>query len=318
MTSQALSVAICTHNRASDVFECLSALAPQIGDSAIEVLVVDSGSRDDERALLIKHTSRFHFVTLKRINEPGLSRARNLAISAVTGEWIAFLDDDAIPAADWLAHALRLANSAAPHCAIIAGNVLPIFPAAMEPTLGKRWLQMLSTVSQHGESDQTETASVVGANVMFRRMLLLQAGGFAINLGRYGESLLSGEEKLLEKQLVTAGWRIWGSDKLVAGHKISAERLTSKWIEKRAYWDGISDRRIDALMNLSPGYLKVLKAAVSIAILSPLQFVAPARHELPIRLRYNLGWMRELLRLMAKGHPDTTPGVNKMHSDSDV
>lgn len=295
MNNHGLTIAICTHNRADDVFECLTALKPQLENFGAEVIVVDSGSSAKHASTLLNSVAEFPFARLIRLEQPGVSRARNTAVSVCSTPWIAFVDDDAIPAADWLATAIRLANSVPPNCAIIGGTVFPIFRDGVARTLSARTAQMLSITKQKGEADQTETAQVVGANMMFRKSTLVQAGGFDEGLGRVGAHLLSGEEKMLQERLVLMGFRIWCSDRLIVGHKISSERLNAAWFERRAYWDGVSDRRIARLLNHQKVGQKTLKICGSLAGLAPLKAIAPAHYEFPIRYQYNLGWMRESL-----------------------
>ncbi len=50
----------------------------------------------------------------ERIAEPGISLARNLGLRVATSEWVAFLDDDALPAPDWADQLLPLLAAASP------------------------------------------------------------------------------------------------------------------------------------------------------------------------------------------------------------
>jgi glucosyl-dolichyl phosphate glucuronosyltransferase len=288
-----LSIVICTHNRADDVGDCLAALVSQLDKSSAEVKVIDSASREDQRRALERLVAGLPSVELGRIDEPGVSLARNKGISETKGEWVAFLDDDAIPSADWLKNAHRLMSLVPEKCAIIAGAVLPEFPKGASRPLGKRWSQMLSVVKRSGEGDCTASCSMVAANVLFRRSALVEGGGFSTALGRHGTTLLSGGEKLLQEQLIERGWSAWYSDRLKVSHKISAERLTQKWILRRAYWDGLSDQRINTLNARKPNLLEVGKVLAKTLALSLLYFADTPLNELRIRFWYNVGWLRE-------------------------
>jgi glycosyltransferase involved in cell wall biosynthesis len=288
-----LSIVICTHNRADDVGDCLAALVPQLDRSPTEVKVMDSGSRRDQRQALERLVAALPPVELGRIEEPGLSLARNKGIGETSGEWVAFLDDDTIPSDDWLKNARRLMSLVPEKCAIIAGAVLPEFPKGASPPLGKRWLQMLSLVQRSGEGDCTASCSMVAANVLFRRSALVEGGGFSTVLGRHGTTLLSGAEKLLQEQLIERGWSAWYSDRLKVRHKISAERLTQDWILRRAYWDGRSDQRISTLSARKPHVVEIGKVLAKTLALSLLYFGDRPRNEFRIRFWYNVGWLRE-------------------------
>lgn len=92
-----VTVAICTHNRIVDVRRCCAALAPQVRRAGFDFIVIDSDSDPREaeelRCLAWQAGARY-----RQAEEPGLSRARNLACAQSRSTWGAFLDDDTIPA----------------------------------------------------------------------------------------------------------------------------------------------------------------------------------------------------------------------------
>src|ERR1039458_6471559 len=87
-----VSVVIATYNRASMLREAIDSVLAQT-EPVREVIVVDDGSTDNTRDVLSGYGSRI--VALYQ-PQSGASAARNRAIRAATGEWIAFLDDDDI------------------------------------------------------------------------------------------------------------------------------------------------------------------------------------------------------------------------------
>jgi glycosyltransferase involved in cell wall biosynthesis len=288
-----LTVAICTHNRSADLAGCLSALSLQ-DPSGIQLLVVDSASATDERLAIAELVGDHERVQLIRLEEPGLSRARNAALAATPAPWIAYLDDDTIPSGNWTAVALELVSNANPDCAVFGGKTSALFPAGMKPVLGRRWQQLLSIVETSGEGDRSARYNIVGANVIFRTDVLKKMGGFSTNLGRIGSSLLSGEEKVLLESIVGSGMRIWYTERLSVKHRVTPERLAYAWVRRRAYWDGVSDYKIATLLKrrLSPLWLlKVAAATLFLAILYPIA----SRHEFFIRFWYNVGWLHSYL-----------------------
>ncbi|MGH2978010.1 MAG: glycosyltransferase family 2 protein, partial [Solirubrobacterales bacterium] len=81
--------------------ELLDAVGRQRIDADVEVLVVDSGSRDNSVVIAQEHGARVIEIPPA---EFGHGRTRNLAAGETTGERIAFLTQDATPAHDrWLA-----------------------------------------------------------------------------------------------------------------------------------------------------------------------------------------------------------------------
>ena len=92
-----VSVAICTKNRPANLRECLSAVA-RLDPMPDEILVVDNTQGNEETASLSREFGARYVVE----PVPGLSRARNRGLAECDTEIVAFLDDDAIPAPDWL------------------------------------------------------------------------------------------------------------------------------------------------------------------------------------------------------------------------
>jgi glycosyltransferase involved in cell wall biosynthesis len=85
-----ISIVMPAYNAAAVIRRALdSALAQRL--PAHEILVVDDGSSDDTPAIV---TSYAPYVTLLRQRNSGPSAARNKAMAAATGDWIAFLDSD--------------------------------------------------------------------------------------------------------------------------------------------------------------------------------------------------------------------------------
>lgn len=86
-----ISVIIPTWNRPARVVEALASVLQQTRP-ALEVLVVDDGSRDATLARLAGVASPQ--VRVLTAPHRGVSAARNVGIAAARGEWLAFLDSD--------------------------------------------------------------------------------------------------------------------------------------------------------------------------------------------------------------------------------
>jgi GT2 family glycosyltransferase len=287
-------VAICTHNRPIDVADCLEALYFQ-DLSDVQVIVVDSASRPDAHHALLQTIADRANLELIVLDTPGHSAARNAALEVALAPWFACLDDDVVPARDWVAQAKRLTAEAPANRAIIGGRVDPLYPSDVTIRIGPRWRQLLSLVQDHGEGERAGNAKVVGANVIFRRNALRGVGSFSDQLGRVGEVLLSGDEKLVVERLRKTGWKIFYSDQLLVEHKIPHLRLTRQWAAKRAYWDGVSDQKIRRLMGWPIRFLDIAKFAAAIPLLALLAPVHSSNHEFFIRFWYDVGAVRELV-----------------------
>lgn len=292
MTASELTIAICTHNRSTDLAECLTALY-EAQPEDVEVLVVDSASSEEERRRIVEITADRPGVTLVRLDKPGLSLARNTALRMSRTGWLAFIDDDAIVASNWLCEAKRLIADAPQSCPVIGGRVDPIYPPGITIHHGPRWAGLLSLLRTEGEGEYATDTPVVGCNVIFRRSALLDIGGFPPHLGRVGKVLLSGEEKLAIEHLRGKGGHVYYSDRLQVGHKIPRERLERAWAAKRAYWDGVTDQKIRRLLSRPWPAQSFAKTVLSLPLLAALSPLDVPNQEFFLRFQYNIGFVRE-------------------------
>ncbi|MBI4430618.1 MAG: glycosyltransferase [Candidatus Omnitrophica bacterium] len=93
MSSPKVSIVLVTHNRPSYLQEAIESVASQTFEDW-ELLIFDNGS-DDKTAMLVKsfvkEDNRIRYFFQDNI---GISAARARAISYVSGDYVAFLDDD--------------------------------------------------------------------------------------------------------------------------------------------------------------------------------------------------------------------------------
>ncbi len=92
--------------------------------------MVDSASGEEERQRIVEITADRQGLSLVRLDKPGLSLARNTALRMSRTAWLAFIDDDAIVASNWLCEARRIIAGAPSSCPVIGGRVDPILPAS--------------------------------------------------------------------------------------------------------------------------------------------------------------------------------------------
>ncbi len=96
-----ISVVIPVKDGAVDLERCLDAIARQVVDETVEVVVVDSGSTDSSVEVARARGARVHEIPA---SEFGHGRTRNLGASLATGEILVFTSQDAFAADEhWLA-----------------------------------------------------------------------------------------------------------------------------------------------------------------------------------------------------------------------
>ena len=102
-----VSVVVPTFNRPAALASCLDALARQdYPADRYEMIVVDDGSAPTEAAAIAETATR-HRVRLVRQENRGPAAARNAGVREAHGAYIAFTDDDCMPAPGWKLNAFR-------------------------------------------------------------------------------------------------------------------------------------------------------------------------------------------------------------------
>lgn len=192
----ALSVCVCTFNRADDLAFALESLArlrvPQ--GRGVEFIIVDNASTDSTPAVLSAAAARFPF-PLKVLHEPvpGLASARNCALRHARGEVIAWTDDDCVPAEDWIERMLAHFDDD-PKLDILTGRI-ELYDQSHYP------------ITINTSLEPANINSVLGANMAFRRRLPERIGVFDPRFGA-GAPLRSTEDAEFAFRALRGGSRI--------------------------------------------------------------------------------------------------------------
>lgn len=237
-----VTVAICTHNRAKDTGEAIeSVLAQSFDGDEIEVVVVDNCSKDNT-AEVVTGLSALHGPRIRYIFEEklGLSVARNRAIREANGDYILFLDDDALASRDWVNHIVSVFESDA-SIGCVGGRIDPIWEVE-EPKWIPEEHRSVFTILDYASTVKEMPAPSIpyGANVAFKRSVFSKMKPFREDLGRVGNNLLSSEESELIARL-RQHYKVYYTPFGSVEHKVAKERTTKKWFLKRIFWQGVSD-----------------------------------------------------------------------------
>jgi len=124
-----VSVVIPTYNRGSQLRPLLDALLQQdTRGITYEVLVVDNNSRDNTASVVEAARLSDRSGLIRYYFEPrqGVSNARNTGIAHARAPILAFIDDDVVPARDWV-YSMKRAFDEYPAADCIGGRVLPVW-----------------------------------------------------------------------------------------------------------------------------------------------------------------------------------------------
>jgi glucosyl-dolichyl phosphate glucuronosyltransferase len=290
-----LSVVLCTHARPDYLRACLAGLSAQSRRDS-EVLVVDSASPPAEAAAIAALAAEAG-ARLLRTDQPGLSLARNLGLEASAGNWVAFIDDDAVPERDWAAALLGRIARLPERAAALGGRILPRWEAPLPAWWPPSLRGVLTIIEWEGFGevgvDLPTGVEIYGANMAFAAAPLREVGGFSEKLGRVGNRLLSGEEVAVVESLRARGYRAFYDGAAAVRHSIQRERLRPGWLLSRLLWQGATDALRDRAGR--NGHGRLFGAALRLLVQAPL-LLWPATSSALLRARcgaaYNLGYLR--------------------------
>lgn len=274
-----ITVAVCTHNRARMLERALREVGRQQAatSSKSELLVIDSASSDDTPDLIARLMRE---IPMRSITMPskGLALARNAAISSASGRYLAFLDDDAVPSDGWLEYLASTIHNTQPP--LIAGSVELGFEKPPPPWLRRSdRAQALLSGLDLGEQARPlhEGEYPVGANMAVDTAVARGVHGFNLSLGRIGRKLLSMEEvDFASRVRARSGMTgVWAPGASVV-HYIPADRITRRFLIRRAYWQGRSHVRWIRLSIDTTGR-QVLPAVIRLAAALRHFVLAPRR-----------------------------------------
>ena len=249
MNVSAVSIVICTFNRAPLLRETLAAVQAMDPPEAcdVEVIVVDNNSTDDTAAAVAEASghSRFPVVLIKESRQ-GKSFALNAALAHARGDVLALTDDDVLPSATWLR---RIVDDFRLHdVTFVFGKVLPRWAGPSDAELlGKEAQDIWGPLAlvDYGDAavdylpERTGQCLPVGANLSFARAAVLNIGGWRTDLGKVNNTLISGEDHEIFIRLRRFGLYAGYYDPLVTvRHLVPAERLTRRYFRRWFFWHG--------------------------------------------------------------------------------
>ena len=209
-----VTVVVCTRNRPAELRRAVDSVLAQ-SYQRFDVVVVDNAPRDTATLQLVDQLTaldpRVRYTCQPR---PGLSWARNHALSLPLNRVVAWLDDDEVADQHWLME-LAAGFCTEPGAAAVSGSVVPA-ELETEPQLlfeqygGHTKGRGFAPDVFHGRAVGAQSpvyplpAFGVGANMAFDVDRLRSVGGFDTALGA-GTASMGGEDTLVFSQILLDG-----------------------------------------------------------------------------------------------------------------
>ncbi len=236
-----ISAIICTRNRSDLLPKAIDSLLHQtLDNSKFEIIIVDNASEDGTKRVCESYKSLHNFQYIYE-PVPGLSISRNAGVRAAKGEYVAFIDDDAIASPKWLESIVNDFERVSPSPESVGGKIIPIWEAP-KPEWFPDQLNPYLTILDHGGVPMflKYPEILFGTNMSFRKSTLQNIGGFAPYFGRVKSKLISCEETEVFKKFNVNGYLIWYNPDAYVSHLIPQNRSTKKYIYVRHYWQARS------------------------------------------------------------------------------
>jgi glucosyl-dolichyl phosphate glucuronosyltransferase len=263
-----VSVVICASadERFDDLVAATASVQAQTVRPRETIVVVDHNP-----SLAARVRERIAEVVVKEnLGARGVSTTRNTGVAAARGAVVAFLDDDAIAAPDWLERMLHAYQETS--VMAVGGAIEPLWetgrPAWFPPEFG--WVVGCSYT---GLPDRPATVrNVIGTNMSFRSDVFEAIGGFDSAIGRVGRLPVGCDET----ELCVRAHHRWPERTIVydphilVSHRVPARRTRVAYFLSRCYGEGRSKALIsgrvgsrDALSTELRYVTRVLPAGVA-------------------------------------------------------
>lgn len=241
-----VSIVVPTYDRPALLRKCLASLNFEGFSEYYEVIVVDNHSSGGARPVadeLFGGRKNRRYITEKR---QGLSHTKNKGWRAARGNYVAFLDDDAVAEKDWLKEVISFIKRR-PKVAVFggpySGYVLSEKPNWFPPEYGS------FSLGRKERTIKPPKESLSGSNTIYKKEILRKFSGFREELGMKGKDTSYGEETRLIYDMAKDGNKIYYSPKIKIKHLISKRKLNLGWLLKDSFirgtlWSTIQEREI--------------------------------------------------------------------------
>ncbi len=264
--NEGVSIVIPTYKRPDGIKDALESLiGQQAGQRAVEIVVADNDPKASAKDFVttFAKTSDIEII-YKHVPDPGVSNARNGALSVARGRYIAFLDDDMKALPGWLD---ELVNASVKYKAgITFGPAIAVMPNRDDP-LNPYMKPFFSRIADAPEGYITKC---LGTGGCLLDLSLCDMPSPAFN-PIHNET--GGEDDALFHHLTDKGAKVAWAIKAESYEIVPASRATPQYMWKRnfAFGQGPSQEQADKGLAGALGVAKWMAVgAVQLVLYSPI------------------------------------------------
>jgi glycosyltransferase involved in cell wall biosynthesis len=232
-----LTLAIPTYNSENRLATLLEKLKNQTFEENInwEIVIIDNNSKDNTARVIENYQKTWNIEIPLRYfleKQQGAAFARLRAVKEARGEIIAFLDDDNLPASDWVAQAYTFGQKH-PQAGVWSGQIHGEYE--VKPPHNFERIQAFMAIREHGNQshlfDPDNLRLPPGAALVVRKQAWCENVPQRPNLtGKLPGLMVQGDDYEPLLYIHKAGWQIWYNPAMHTYHQIPHWRLEKDYL----------------------------------------------------------------------------------------
>jgi len=241
LTGPPVSIVVCTHklDNYRNLTEAIKSLMAQ-SYAEKEILVVIDGDQVLYDRVRSDYDGKPAVKSVLLKENRGVSEARNAGIRIAKGDIIAFMDDDAVAAEDWLE---RLLSTYREFGALaVGGKILPVWEDRAPDYLPQELYWLVGVTNDGFAADRVvEVRNTFGPNMSFQHEVFRQIGLFDRRFGFTRTSRMQAEEpELAFRMKQRLGKGVLYNPQAIVYHKIPPDKTRVGGLLKRSFFQGYS------------------------------------------------------------------------------
>jgi len=252
-----VSVVVCTYamDRYDSFSEAVESVLGQTHEPVELVLVVDGNPEVFERVKADFGDADERGVDSVVLHDndenQGISYSRTKGGELASGDVVAFIDDDAVAEADWVARLVEVYQET--DAVAVGGDVRPDWQVEQPAFFPEEFYWLVGCVEPDFAEHMEEVRNTYGSNISYRREAFLEVGGYDPNTGRKGDKHLQAHEAPVGVRLMREyDEGMLFTENAVVHHTLFDYRGDFRWLVARSFWQGYSKRVFDLLYPDAP------------------------------------------------------------------
>lgn len=238
-----VSVVICayTEDRWLQLTKAVASVEAQTSPPAEIIVCIDHNEKllrkSEEHFGEARHAGAVPLIVLANKFGGRLGSARNTAAESASGEVLAFLDDDAAAAADWLERLIAPYDDE--RVGAVGGAPLPVFEATRPRWFPHEFDWVFGCAYRGLPLTRAPLAHLIGANMSVRTPALREVGGFHSD---------DHDDMDMCHRIAHARHRVLYEPRAVVHHCVPASRTTWHYFWRRCYF--VNQGKVEAFANM--------------------------------------------------------------------